>query len=100
MRVLATIAVAGAVSGCSVSVDPTSWSCASLIGPVIEMSRSRTPGIFEITNPETTLHNNYPADGYRIECSGSAEWSQGSGMIEYGAHVSEGGSVILQYRQK
>jgi hypothetical protein len=77
------------------SIDPEHWSCESLIGPVIEMSKGKTPEILEITQPlqMPSFRNN------SIRCVGSAEWSEGEGRIEYGAHVSDGGKLFLSYQQ-
>jgi hypothetical protein len=59
------------------------------------MSRGKTPEIFEITSPREML--NVP--NQQITCRGVAEWSEGDGAIEYGAHVSEGGALMLSYQQ-
>lgn len=82
------------LTDCSGSrVDPENWTCTSLIGPVIESSKGKSPEILEITEPsqmgDKTRHE--------ISCYGRAEWSQGYGNIQYGAHVSEGGEVIVEY---
>ncbi len=97
MKTLGIATLALTLTGCSpAGIDPSSWSCTSLIRPTVEMSGGRTPEVLEISNPEEL--SNIP--NYRIECRGNAEWTQGWGMIEYGAHVSEGGSVILEYQQQ
>jgi hypothetical protein len=94
---MSSVLLALALQGCSSgdSVNPGSWTCDSLIQPVIEASKGKTPEILEITEPKEMI--NIP-NGY-ITCQGSAEWSEGSGTIEYGAHVSNGGDVIISYRQ-
>lgn len=88
-----------ALSGCSgdVTANPDKWSCEALVGPVIAMSKERSPTILEITEPEET--NRMYGPNASISCRGKAEWDQGYGMAEYGAHVSPGGNVILEYRQ-
>jgi hypothetical protein len=85
------------IVGCSSSSDinPGAWSCASLIAPVIESSKGRSLEILEISNPRERL--NLP--NHEITCQGDAEWNEGSGSIEYGAHVSEGGNIVVSYRQ-
>lgn len=82
-----------ALAACSDPVgDPSSWTCASLVDPVIEMSQDRSPTILEITDPRE-----FRKAGNKLECLGDAEWSQGSGYIKYGAYVSDGGNIMLEY---
>lgn len=82
--------------GGSSDITPQNWSCRSLIEPVIEMSRGKDPEILELSNPEE-IEN---LTGVYIKCVASAEWSRGSGRAEYGARVSDGGSLILEYRRR
>ena len=87
--------LASPLAACSSSaVNPGSWTCASLIAPVMESSKGRTPEILEITEPSEMVNipNSY------IECRGHAEWSEGVGNIEYGAHVTEGGNIVVEYK--
>lgn len=92
---LALTACGGSVGSESKGIDPHAWSCESLAPEVVAMSKGKTPEIFEISNIQTK-HNIL---GQEIECIASAEWSQGTGFAEYGAHVSDGGSVMLEYAQ-
>lgn len=80
------------------AVDPTDWSCDALIQPVIEMSEERLVTVLEISNSreKTRTYGPHPS----IDCWGSAEWSQGTGSIQYGAHVTDGGNIILEYAQR
>lgn len=79
------------------SVDPDNWTCESLVQPVMKMSQERSPTVLEITSPEERHRMRGPQP--KIECWGRAEWSQGWGPIEYSAYVSDGGNVVLQYKQ-
>lgn len=83
------------LASCSNSIDPETWTCESLIGPVIAMSKDKEPRILEITY----LSTRPGSDAKEIICDGRAEWSRGEGTITYGAHVSDGGQVILEYKQ-
>lgn len=83
------------LASCSNAIDPETWTCDSLIDPVIAMSKDREPRILEITSP--SKRDDGATDS--ITCDGQAEWSQGEGSITYGARVSEGGQVILEYQQ-
>ena len=59
------------------------------------MSKGKTPEILEIDNPVEVDRT----PNQEITCRGQAEWSEGQGPIEYGAHVSQDGGVVLSYRQ-
>ncbi|WP_439540706.1 hypothetical protein [Sphingomonas sp.] len=83
------------LASCSDGVDPSTWTCESLVGPVIAMSKDKDLRILEITNPSTRPGSS----AEQITCDGQAEWSQGEGSITYGARVSDGGRVILEYQQ-
>ena len=94
------IVIAAAVlvlGGCSSQrgIDPNTWSCESLIQPVIDMSKDKDVKILEITDPTKE-----PSIGQEIKCNARAELSNGGGFIDYGAHVSEGGQVIVEYSTK
>lgn len=95
MKYLAIPVASLALASCSSSIDPQTWTCQSLIDPVIAMSKDKVPRILEITNPYTRPGS----DAEKITCDGQAEWSQGEGSITYGAHVSDGGQVMLEYKQ-
>jgi hypothetical protein len=83
------------VLGSGPSVDPGSWTCESIKEPVIRMSKGRDLQILEI-GEAIEMQNDTSA----IRClSGDVEWSQGRGRIEYGAEVSGGGNIILNYTQ-
>lgn len=86
------------LAACSSKPDITShnWNCQKLVNPVIAMSQERNAKIIEITGVREI--QNLP--GYRIMCIGSAEWSQGYGNVEFGAHVSEGDNLIIEYKQQ
>ena len=92
---IALTACGGSGGSESKGIDPHAWSCESLAPEVIAMSKGKTPEIFEISNIQTK----YNILGQEIKCIASAEWSQGTGFAEYGAHVSDGGSVMLEYAQ-
>jgi hypothetical protein len=97
MKALATATIALAVTGCgSRGIDPQAWTCENLKPHVIEMSQTRRPRVLEIN--QVLSENNLP--GELIECTAMAEWAEGSGAISYGAHISDSGSVILEYRQQ
>jgi hypothetical protein len=83
------------LAGCSSSpkIDPQNWSCEQLVKPVIEMSQERELKILEIT--QVKERQNLP--GSELTCSGNAEWSQGDGWIEFGARISDGDQLILEY---
>ena len=83
----------------SAALDPGEWTCQSLIQPIIKMSEGRTPAILELTNAEE-IDRIEGGSTPSIQCKARAEWSEGYGLAEYGAHVSNGGGVILEYRQK
>lgn len=85
-----------ACSQTSGGIDPAAWNCQNLIPHIMEMSQGRTPQVLEISNPE---YMGGGAGGGFIKCRGFAEWSEGSGMIDYEARISNGGQVILEYRQ-
>lgn len=76
-------------------INGNNWSCRNLIDSVIAMSQDRPLQIYEINSP--TEISNIPT--FKIQCFGSAEWSNGSDLIHYGARMSEGGNLILEYRQ-
>lgn len=86
-----------AMTACSSGDDitPRNWTCQKLIGPVIAMSQERDVKILEITDVKEL--SNFP--GSRLECRGKAEWSEGYGTIEFGAHVSAGGNLMLEYKR-
>lgn len=95
MKVIATAAIALTVTGCgSRGIDPQTWTCENLKPHIIEMSRTRRPRILEINQVLNEM-----TSGGLIECTAQAEWAEGSGPISYGGHVSDGGSVIIEYRQ-
>lgn len=79
-------------------VDPSKWTCDSLVNPIIEMSQKRFPTVLEINDPQQRgrLYGPTPS----ISCFAGAEWTQGYGAIEYGARVTDGGNVILTYEQR
>lgn len=81
------------LGGCSAKVDPKTWTCASLVQPVIDMSKSKDPRILEITG----VSEIGPHDEREITCGGGAEWSDGEGSVKFGAHVSDGGEIIVEY---
>jgi len=90
------VACLSALSACSGStIDPEHWSCDALVKPVISMSKERTPTILEINNPKE-IGRTYGTNA-TLSCTADAEWSEGYGYFEYGAHVSDGGQVILEY---
>ena len=95
MKYLAIAVACLTLASCSDGVDPKTWTCESLIGPVISMSKDKEPRILEITSP--SKRDDGATDS--ITCDGQAEWSQGEGTITYGAHVSDAGQVILEYKQ-
>jgi hypothetical protein len=98
MRIVATTGLALALCSCSQGsrgVDPATWTCENLKPHIIEMSRTRRPRILEINQVL-----NETVSGGLIECTAQAEWAEGSGPIVYGGHVSDDGSVILEYRQE
>lgn len=74
--------------------DLTDYTCQSLAPQVIEMSKGREPEILELTDFEKVEHHSSV-----LTCRASAEWSQGEGRAEFGAHKSDGGSIILTYQQ-
>lgn len=84
--------------GCSsrAEINPNSWKCQQLVDPVIAMSQEEDSIILEITAVEE--RQNIP--GYRLICVANAEWSKGYGRIEFGAHVSDGNKVIVEYKQQ
>jgi hypothetical protein len=99
MKKLTALLCLPALTACSGGAsDPTKWTCEALIQPVIRMSEERSPTVLEITSPEERGRTYGPHP--KIECHGYAEWSQGSGSIDYGAYVSDGGNVVLQYSQR
>jgi hypothetical protein len=93
--VLITASLLGACSG-SGGINSRSWTCDSVSKHVIEMSQQEDSKILEITNISEL--QNIP--DYRLSCSATAEWSKGEGGLEFGAHVSDGGKVIVEYNQK
>lgn len=97
MRLIIITLSALLVAGCSSEpeLDPGSWTCQSLVDPIIKMSQERDPKIIEITHVHD--QGKFPNE---INCSGAAEWTRGEGGIEFGARVSDGGQVILEYRQR
>lgn len=76
-------------------ITGNNWSCRNLIDSVIAMSQDRPLQIYEINSPAEI--SNIPT--FEIQCRGSAEWSNGSEIIHYGARMSEGGNLIFEYRQ-
>ena len=95
MKYLAISVACLTLASCSSSIDPETWTCQSLIAPVIAMSKDRAPRILEITDPYTRPNSN----AEKITCDAGAEWSEGEGSITYGAHVSDGGQIVLEYKQ-
>lgn len=97
MKALVTLLACIALVSCSssASVDPNTWTCDSLIEPVIAMSKDKELQVMEITSPRR--RETYTPRS--ITCDAQAEWSQGKGSITYGAHVSDGNQVILEYKQ-
>lgn len=97
MKTVTTAGIALALTGCSSrgGIDPNHWTCENLKPHIIEMSQTRRPRVLEINTVLTETNS-----GGEIECAAQAEWAEGSGPIIYGGHVSDGGSVILQYRQQ
>lgn len=77
-------------------IDPSSWTCDNIKPFVIESSNDNNLNIFEIG--DVAYNNNLP--NYEIKCFARAETSAGPQHIEYGAHVTEGGSVIVTYELK
>lgn len=77
------------------TVDPESWTCENIKDEIVEMSQDEDLQILEIG--DVRFENDLPYG--TLSCRASAEWSRGYGSIEYGGHVSDGGNVILQYRQ-
>ena len=77
------------------SGDLSDWTCQSLAPQVIAMSKGREPEILELNDLREIEHySSY------ITCQASAEWSQGEGgLAEFGARKSDGGNVILSYKQ-
>ncbi|WP_298812435.1 hypothetical protein [uncultured Sphingomonas sp.] len=74
---------------------PADYTCESLAPEIIQMSKGREPEILELNEVERVM-NDYPNF---ITCQARAEWSQGQGRAEFGAHKSDGGNVILSYKQ-
>lgn len=77
-------------------IDPNGWKCRQLVDPVIAMSQDQDAKILEVTAVED--QQNIP--GYRLLCIANAEWSKGYGRVEFGAHVSDGDKVIVEYKQQ
>lgn len=80
--------------GGSGTIDMDKATCDSLIPHVIEMSQDRSTKILEITRPHTRSRTSD-----EIVCDAPAESSNGEYTITYRAHVSNGGSVMLEYDQ-
>ena len=76
-------------------ITGNNWSCRNLINSVIAMSQDQPLKIYEINSPREV--GNLPT--HSIDCYGSAEWSNGSEVISYGARMTEGGNLVLEYRQ-
>jgi outer membrane murein-binding lipoprotein Lpp len=93
--VVAVILLARCGSSGNAGIDLSTATCESLIPQVIEMSQDRELEILEITSPRKRADSSWT----ELSCDGSAEWSQGEGRIIYGAHESDGGSIILEYKQ-
>jgi hypothetical protein len=83
------------LASCSGSIDPKTWTCDSLIGPVIAMSKDKDVKILEIESPTEETKSSE-----EIRCTARAELSNGGWFITYGAHVSDGGQIVLEYQQK
>ncbi len=95
--VIVLIVLAGLGSGGeSAGINMSTTTCENLIPRIIEMSEDKELKVLEISNPRTEPS---PPGNQEIACSGNAEWSRGSGFISYGAHVSNGGQVMLEYKQ-
>lgn len=91
------LAAALSLGGCSSeSIDSHSWSCPSLVEPIIEMSKEKSPQILELSG----VHEVGNLPGYKIECWAYGEWSDGGAIANFGAHVTDGGSVILEYSRR
>lgn len=95
MKVLIVLLGGSMLAGCAPSVDPKTWTCESLIGPVIAMSKDKDVQILEIESPTEVTKTEE-----EISCSARAELSNGGWLITYGAHVSAGGKVMVEYQQK
>jgi hypothetical protein len=97
MTAVATASLLLSACGGSENIDPKTWTCQSLVKPVIDMSKSRSTQILEIgsISQEPTFSPNEA-----IGCTGRAETSQGTVFIDYGAHVSDGGAVMVEYQVK
>lgn len=83
------------LAACSNGEGVTShnWTCPDLVDQVVKMSQNEDAKILELTN--VSEWTNSP--GFRLECRGDAEWSQGYGVVKFGAHVSDGGNIIVEY---
>lgn len=77
----------------SSSLDPKTWDCDNLRGPIMKMSKGRDPEVFEITDPRQSWKT-----PEAISCYGSAEMSNGETFIAYEAHVTDGGQVVIGYK--
>jgi len=78
------------------AITSHNWTCQSLLQPVIDMSKDRELQVLEIIQPEELV--NLP--GSNIQCRGRAEWNRGYGNVLYGARVSDGESMMLEYSQQ
>lgn len=98
MKTLIIGSVMTLLTACSSSskIDSGSWTCDGISKHVITMSQQEESKILEISN--ITEIENVP--NYRLSCSASAEWSQGEGGLDFGAHVSDGGKIIVEYNRK
>ena len=94
--VIALIVIARVGSGEPSGINMSTVTCENLIPHILEMSEDKDPQVLEISDPKIEIS---PPGNDQISCSGSAEWSRGSGFISYGAHVSNGGQVMLTYKQ-
>lgn len=90
------VAASFVISAMDPKISPGSWSCDNIKPVVIDISKDEYLTIFEIG--EVIYSNNLP--NYELKCSAGAETSAGYGLIEYGAHVTDGGSVIVTYQRK
>ena len=85
------------IGGDAEEIDISTATCESLIPHVIAMSQGKDPEILEITNP--TRAGGRHGGAQEVPCDGQAEWSRREGSITYGAYVSDGGQVMLEYKQ-
>jgi hypothetical protein len=85
------------IYGCSGSagINPETWNCDNLRGHIIEMSEDKDPKIFELNNPVEVSRTREA-----ISCRADAEMSNGETLAFYEAHVTEGGSISIGYKDR